>query len=180
MKRLEGRVALVTGGNSGIGRGIVHRFVKEGATVAFAARDKEKGEKVLAEIAGMGGEGAFYALDLADEGAVKDLIARIERRFGLLVEVPARRKQVPPRPIPGIEDGCTFGEHAGLVPTRLQEPNAGELTPGGRIARTALGRCKKSHAGIADRAGVRQLHHLSDKCSARPRAEQRVRRVGRS
>jgi NAD(P)-dependent dehydrogenase (short-subunit alcohol dehydrogenase family) len=106
--RLKGKTALITGGNSGIGRGIVHRFVKEGAIVAFAGRDKEKGEKVLSEIAGLGGEGAFYALDLADEGAVKDLIARIDRRFGRLdivvnnAGVGGRRSGVEETDSPGV------------------------------------------------------------------------------
>lgn len=84
MGKLDGKVALVTGGNSGIGRGIVHRFIDEGARVAFAGRDRAKGEAVLREIGEKKGDGAFYALDLADEEAVADLIGRIDRRFGRL------------------------------------------------------------------------------------------------
>ena len=84
MAKLTNRIALVTGGNSGIGRGIVHRFVEEGATVAIVGRDQAKGEAVLTEISERKGSGAFYALDLADERAVADLLARIERRFGRL------------------------------------------------------------------------------------------------
>lgn len=84
MGKLDGKVALVTGGNSGIGRGIVHRFIDEGARVAFAGRDRVKGEAVLREIAEKKGDGAFYALDLGDEEAVADLIQRIDRRFGRL------------------------------------------------------------------------------------------------
>jgi NAD(P)-dependent dehydrogenase (short-subunit alcohol dehydrogenase family) len=43
--RFSGKIALVTGGNSGIGRGIVHCLVKEGAQVAFVGRDRDKGAK---------------------------------------------------------------------------------------------------------------------------------------
>jgi NAD(P)-dependent dehydrogenase (short-subunit alcohol dehydrogenase family) len=82
--RLQGKVALVTGGNSGIGRGIVHRFVAEGARVAIAARDKDKGAKVLAEIGSRGGEAAFFPIDLAREPAVERLIKDVEGRFGRL------------------------------------------------------------------------------------------------
>lgn len=72
--RFQGKVVLVTGGNSGIGRGIVHRFIREGARVALAARNPEKGSAVEAEIRDMGGDGTFFACDLADEASVRDLI----------------------------------------------------------------------------------------------------------
>jgi len=81
---MEGKVALVTGGNSGIGRGIAHRFAREGATIIIAGRDAAKGEKVLAELRELGAEAAFFAIDLADEAAVQALIGDIDARFGRL------------------------------------------------------------------------------------------------
>jgi NAD(P)-dependent dehydrogenase (short-subunit alcohol dehydrogenase family) len=80
--RLEGKVALITGGNSGIGRGIVHRFVDEGARVAFVGRDERKGAAVADEIKRRNGEGAFFACDLAQESAVAALVDDVVRVFG--------------------------------------------------------------------------------------------------
>lgn len=81
---MQGRVALVTGGNSGIGRGIAHRFAREGAAVAIAGRDEAKGAKVLGELRELGADAAFFAIELADETAVTGLIDDIDERFGRL------------------------------------------------------------------------------------------------
>lgn len=82
--RLSGKIALVTGGNSGIGRGIVHRFIKEGAEVAFVGRDAAKCERVAGEVKALGGRSCFFVLDLGDERAVAQLIDDLRRRFGRL------------------------------------------------------------------------------------------------
>jgi len=81
--RFEGKDVLVTGGNSGIGRGIVHYFLKEGARVAFAGRDREKGRVVEAEAKAIKGEARFFPCDLSEEHQVEDLIDQI-RHWGRL------------------------------------------------------------------------------------------------
>ncbi len=63
-KRLEGRVALISGGNSGIGRATALRFAAEGARIVIAARNPEKAHEVLREIADMGGEARFFPCDV--------------------------------------------------------------------------------------------------------------------
>lgn len=85
--RFAGKVALVTGGNSGIGRGIVQRFASEGAHVVLVGRDEAKGAAVEGEIRRQGGEATFVPCDLSDEEGAHALIERVARlgRLDILV-----------------------------------------------------------------------------------------------
>jgi 3-oxoacyl-[acyl-carrier protein] reductase len=74
---LEGRVALVTGGSKGIGRGIAAGLVAEGARVAIASRSQERIEAAAAEIGARG-----YVFDADDLDAVPALIDQVERHLG--------------------------------------------------------------------------------------------------
>jgi 3-oxoacyl-[acyl-carrier protein] reductase len=74
---LRGRVALVTGGSKGIGRGIAAALLEEGARVAITSRSGERAEAAAAEIGATG-----YELDSADLDAVPGLIERIEADVG--------------------------------------------------------------------------------------------------
>jgi len=82
MGRLSGKVAIVTGGASGIGEATVRRFVAEGARVAFADRDAERGPRVAAEIAQAGGEVLFVEADVGSEAACLGFVSQAEEAFG--------------------------------------------------------------------------------------------------
>jgi NAD(P)-dependent dehydrogenase (short-subunit alcohol dehydrogenase family) len=79
---MRGKIVLVTGGNSGIGRGIALRMAAEGAAVAITGRDPDKGARVLEELRAEGTDAAFFAADLGDEAAAEAMVATVAARFG--------------------------------------------------------------------------------------------------
>ena len=79
MGRLEGKVAAITGGASGIGAGTVRRFLEEGAQVLIADLDGDKGAALAAEL---GAGSAFLRTDVSKEEDVAAMIAETVDRFG--------------------------------------------------------------------------------------------------
>jgi 3-oxoacyl-[acyl-carrier protein] reductase len=75
--RLDGQVALVTGGGRGIGAGIARELASAGARVAVAARTREQVEALAAEIGGLA-----VAADVSDRAAVERMVAETERELG--------------------------------------------------------------------------------------------------
>ena len=81
---LAGRVALVTGGNSGIGRALALGLREAGAKVAVGGRRADRNAAVLAELGGAGDNAAAFELDVSDEASVDRTIRMIVDRFGRL------------------------------------------------------------------------------------------------
>ena len=84
MGKLDGKIAAVTGGASGIGEATVRRLIAEGAEVAFADRDAARGHRVAAEIAAGGGKALFVEADVGHEPACLGFIQQTVERFGRL------------------------------------------------------------------------------------------------
>ena len=76
-----GRVAIVTGGGSGIGRCTAHELASLGARIALVGRKQEKLDAVKAEIAKVGGEAEGFTCDIREEERVRETIAAILKRF---------------------------------------------------------------------------------------------------
>jgi NAD(P)-dependent dehydrogenase (short-subunit alcohol dehydrogenase family) len=80
---LAGRVAVVTGGTSGIGLSTVRRLLDEGASVAFCARDRSRVDTVAADFAALAGERVLGCVaDVLDVTALEGFRAAVEARFG--------------------------------------------------------------------------------------------------
>jgi len=84
MKRLAGKIAIVTGSSSGIGKAIALTFGKEGASVVVAARRKDSCEKTAAQIRKNGGDAMAIQTDVTDEAQVERLITETVKRYGRL------------------------------------------------------------------------------------------------
>ena len=80
--RLEGKVALITGGTSGIGSATAVRFAKEGASVAITGRNAERGDEVVQSIAADGGEAIFIRSDARFADDCRNAVDRTLERFG--------------------------------------------------------------------------------------------------
>jgi NAD(P)-dependent dehydrogenase (short-subunit alcohol dehydrogenase family) len=84
MNSLRGRVILVTGGTSGIGRAAAEAFARAGAKVVIAGRRAELGEKVVEELRAQGGEVQFIQADVSLSTDVDRLMAETVNRHGRL------------------------------------------------------------------------------------------------
>jgi len=83
-KRLEGRIALVTGASRGIGRAVARRFAEEGATVVAVSRTPGALEELDDEVRGFGGQIVLVPEDLRQSEKIDQIAAALYQRFGKL------------------------------------------------------------------------------------------------
>ena len=102
MGRLDGRVAAVTGGASGIGEATARRFAEEGAQVAIADVDAPRGRQVADEIRTRGGRALFVETHTEREAECVAFIGAAAREFGHLGRLHSR---------PGSRRGVQVSRH---------------------------------------------------------------------
>lgn len=102
---LTGRVALITGGNKGLGKAMARGLAQAGADVVIASRHADQLESALAEIlAGTGRRGAFVPCDMADRAAVARLAETAVDRMGKVDVLINNAGQNAPQPIDEVDD----------------------------------------------------------------------------
>ena len=79
---MKGKVALVTGGSSGIGRATALAFAREGARVAIASRNKNKATEAVQSIKKLGGEVIWIQTDVSNAAQVRQMVHQTVARFG--------------------------------------------------------------------------------------------------
>lgn len=97
--KLDGRVSVITGGSSGIGRGTALLFAAEGSKVVVADVDDRGGEETVALIGESGGDALFVLVDVSQSSQVRDMVRKTVEHYGrldLLVNIAGRQAEVPP------------------------------------------------------------------------------------
>jgi 3-oxoacyl-[acyl-carrier protein] reductase len=164
MKPLAGKVALVTGAVRRIGRAIALSLAADGAAVIVHGRTSQaEAQAVAAEAEQLGGVSMVCLADVVDEGAVRDMVERIDERFGrldVLVNNAAIRAQVPFlemtlaqwREITGVILDGAFIVTQACMPLMLRGGDGGQIVNiGGATAYT--GAFERAHV-VAAKAGL--------------------------
>ena len=81
---LKGRVAVVTGGNGGIGLGMARGLAEAGAALVVAARNLEKSARAVAELKALGADAESVTVDVTEEASVEAMVKETVARFGRL------------------------------------------------------------------------------------------------
>jgi len=84
MKRVQGKVILITGGASGIGRETCLLLADHGATIAVTDISTEAGKQLADKICELGGKAKFWFVDVSNEKEVEGVYAEVFKRFGKL------------------------------------------------------------------------------------------------
>lgn len=84
MGRLENKIALITGGTSGIGFACAERFAEEGATVIMASRGEERGRQAEATLCAQGWNALYISCDVSNRESVEALKQQVQEQYGRL------------------------------------------------------------------------------------------------
>ena len=81
---VKGKIAIVTGGTSGIGREIAKTFAANGMHVVFSGRNEERGNRIVNDIVVNGGDAMFVKADVRSEEDIRNLVEVTVKKYGKL------------------------------------------------------------------------------------------------
>jgi NAD(P)-dependent dehydrogenase (short-subunit alcohol dehydrogenase family) len=164
---LSGKVAVVTGGNTGLGEAFARALAEVGANVALAARTRERSEEVAAEIKASGGEAIAVALDVKEPDQVARMLGEVTERLGpvdVLVNNAGVCYHRPAAEVPREEWLNTFEVNvhglwycAQTVGKQMIERGGGVIINTGSISAMIVNRPQWQPAYNASKAAVHQL-----------------------
>ena len=161
MGRLEGKVALITGGTTGIGRELVRRFAAEGAIVAFCARTVEAGRNLESELTAHGLNVSFSPCDVTDEKAIASWVEGVAATRGRIDVVVAnagasRFKPWPAEPTDAFNKTIRLNLHGMMYLCRTAWPHLIAAGGGSIIAISSLSAWMAIGCDQLDRMGGEQ------------------------
>ncbi|MGB7755178.1 MAG: SDR family oxidoreductase [Salinisphaera sp.] len=164
---LTGKVAVVTGGNGGIGEALAHALAEAGAAVAIVARRVDKAENVAAAIREAGGSAMSVGADVTDVNAIEPMLDTIESELGpidifvnnagtcehkpALEVTPEGWRQIFDVNVHGLWNCCQ------AVGRRMAERGSGNIINVGSISAEIVNRPQMQPAYNASKAAVHQL-----------------------
>jgi len=113
MRRLEGKVAIVTGSGSGIGEATARLMAREGASVVVADIDGPAAERVAGEI----GSAVVAEVDVSDESSVVRMVETAVESFGGVTCCTTMRPTLPPAPLTWTSSPSTWRSSTGSSPS---------------------------------------------------------------
>lgn len=164
---LGGKVAVVTGGNMGLGEGFAKALAEVGASVVIAARTRDRSEGVAAEISDSGGKAIAVDLDVTDAGSVEQMLNEVGDRLGpvdILVNNAGLCYHRPAAEVPREEWMEVFDVNvhglwncAQTVGRQMIERKSGVIVNIGSISAMIVNRPQMQPAYNASKAAVHQL-----------------------
>ena len=164
---LDGKTAVVTGGNTGLGEAFARALAEVGANVALAARTRERSEAVATEISDSGGEAIAVDLDVRESGQVERMVGEVTERLGpvdILVNNAGVCYHRPAAEVPREEWLNTFDVNvhglwycAQTVGKQMIERGGGVIVNIGSISAMIVNRPQWQPAYNASKAAVHQL-----------------------
>ncbi len=137
-RSVAGRVVLITGAASGMGRATAHLFADEGARVAVTDLDQTKVDSVVAEIKGVGGEAAGWTLDVVDPGRIHEVVGLVQSTLGD-IDILVNNA--------GIAIGASYEQPDNEYEPQWQRAMDVMLTSHQRLARACLAQLRRNGEG---------------------------------